>query len=436
VFWPVWMTYSIFGGWLGHWKGDEKRSKRNNCAEWAYWENTMKGIWASCTNVHIIQIWGAVPQSFCMRNWLITGTVFGLVCSVMYPCLTTRGWARNHHTGNQDTEVHQEGTWILGATLFSILYGWGWWTLNMYSVRSAYGVYCCASFPKGRVSRNWYLVMLGVYYDYYGGIFLATWNDPMKAFFIFAWKRVRYIQMLLVLLDDNPWKMWAMLPNSYTGLLWLNSAVAMAMTGAKDPIDMMSFLVIDNFQFGMRFVLIARLGFKHCPRLFSFVLSKQLQNICSPLPQHVNAFGHKTAMRVMQAMMVIFEGETLTSNLLWIAVYFLHWGTILRHELAFANIPQKTWAMIGVFCAVDFAQDMLAGHIAEKFSNWGYMYSNKKWFSRTYFFQRFFIYFGWSGYMINWGTGPIRAPLFKLHKSVDSFLMTRYAGSENTSLLV
>merc|ERR1719299_259265 len=131
------------------------------------------------------------------------------------------------------------------------------------------------------------------------------------------------------------------------------------MTGAKDPIDMMSFLVIDNFQFGMRFVLIARLGFKHCPRLFSFVLSKQLQNICSPLPQHVNASGHKTAMRIMQALMVIFEGETLTSNLLWIAVYFLQWGTILKHELAWFIVPQKSYMMIGIFCAFDFIQDLL-----------------------------------------------------------------------------
>jgi len=226
----------------------------------------------------------------------------------------------------------------------------------------------------------------------------------------------------VLFLDDNPWKHWAVLPGCYSGMLQMNSDVALAMVGSKGVDDMILFLAIDNFQFGMRFLLLSRMGFKNCPKLFSFLLEKQLSNICSPLPAQAAALGPKTAMRIMQALMVIFEGETLTSNLLWIAVYFLQWGTILKHELAWFIVPQKSYMMIGIFCAFDFIQDLLAGRIAEKFCSWSYVYSGKGWFHRRFFFQRLHLYYIWTSIMLNWGSGPIRSSIISLNKASNFFV--------------
>lgn len=308
---------------------------------------------------------------------------------------------------------------------------WAHWVVARYSYRSAWGVYCCASMPKGVLFRLITLTFNFQYPDWYVTLFLGTFGssgmDGARALplMIFAWKRVRYMCLLLINLDDNPWKMWALFTNSLHVCLDLNAALSISMIGSASIDDVITYVACDTFQFGMRVGLLGRYGMKSCPKLFKFILLKQLSNIPCPLPKQAENLGHKTAMRIMQALMTVLEGETLTVNLAYIALYALQWGVIMDSEFAWAMIPLKTYLIVVIFVVIDLVQDIMAGKVGDKFCNWSYIYSSEGWQHKKNNLYVFIVFFCWG---VSWRCDA-RSPavLSKLVQSKRSNMPAMYA---------
>merc|ERR1712224_650363 len=161
--------------------------------------------------------------------------------------------------------------------------------------------------------------------------------------------------------------------------------------------DVATFVCCDWFQFGMRMVLLLRIGFKTCPRLISFLISKQLENISSPLPNSSSSLGDRTAMRIMQAFMCIVEGESLSVNFLFALIFFLNQSTILGYNSMFFIVPMKNILIILMYTLLDATQDVIASVGSLKFCNFSYMFQigGGAWHSKRMGPFFFHVYFAW-----------------------------------------
>jgi len=193
-------------------------------------------------------------------------------------------------------------------------------------------------------------------------------------FLVFGWKRAKYVIGLVVCLDDGPFKHRCMFSQAWFLMLCFNHILSVSMIGARTWNDVGTFVSCDWFQFGMRMVLLLRLGFKTCPRVISFLIAKQLENIACPLPKSSESLGDRTAMRIMQAYMCIIEGESLSVNFIFAFIFFLHNSTLMGYNSMLLIVPMRNVLMILLFTMLDAIQDVIASVGSLKFSNFSYLF--------------------------------------------------------------
>jgi len=289
---------------------------------------------------------------------------------------------RNHFAIINSKEVqveNQQNGVFAWAAVYSL------WLIHKYSVRNTYGVYCCNYFPRANMYTKYMTVIFANYFDFYmkaalkkislimGEDAAATWGTPLN----FAWKKFQYTVRVLLTVEDSPYKMWCACCSLFQTTLCTTAPIASSMAGAASFGEVLSYFIIDCTLCTLRVALLARAGAKTCPRIFKFMLAKQLQNIYSPLPVPTASMGAKNAMRVLQGLGVLIEGEGLTVNLLWVTVYFVLWGLLIADPMVWLVIPYKKWGgvIILVFLAIDSIQDVVAYKVATKVANYSYLYS-------------------------------------------------------------
>lgn len=422
---PVPIAFILAGGFSAHWNMGDQFSCHNWCGEVGVAITCMKHAGHLGYTVPIYGCLGGTPQSWCIRILCNFFAWTALTWPLMYVAHSALDMNRNHHTGGQDNDVVIDGA---GATL-SVLCGfgcaWSMWLSETFAERTAWGVYCCASFPKMIVWRNCFLAAFLTYLDWYVGSFLFSFGrmnfegGELAPMGVFAWKRVKFIVMVLISIDDNPVKMWCYFPTSLYIMLRLNGPVAQAMVGVQNAEDIITYVVVDTLQFLGRNILLARWGMNTCPKLFTYILQKQLQNVVSPLPKVRDANGPKTAMRTSQALMVLLEGETLTSNFLYLFCYFFMWGTIMQSNYARQIVPFNSFWVIGMFFGIDLIQDLVASKVTDKFSNWTYIYSGNGWAHPRHRWQSWNLTACWIYHQISNGGYMCKNAIFDNHKMLQ-----------------
>jgi hypothetical protein len=285
---------------------------------------------------------------------------------------------------------------------------------NVYSVRSSWGVYCCAAFQRGRSIRiNALNILVGGTDTNMSGMLnslSAAGGAAADAvpLMVFAWKRFKFVGLCVLCVDDSPWKYRCLFPCNFVNMLLMNAVLAISMITASSVAQTLVFIISDWFQFGTRVVLLNRFGIKTCPGLITFLIKKQLENCPSPLPNAVLATGEKTAMRCIQAFMAIMEGDTLTINFAYLSLIAIHWGIVDTDPIFEHAMPIGVWVVF-VFGFLDCIQDVIAAKSANKFSNFSYMYDRQEgWHAKRLYMFLFGYYFAWQALVYEGGCSFVK----------------------------
>merc|ERR1711907_700397 len=133
----------------------------------------------------------------------------------------------------------------------------------------------------------------------------------------FAWKRLFFVCEVVIEVHDSPFKGHVFVLT----VVYCFGVYAILVTFATCSVvswcASINYIVIDWVLWGLRVVIVGRLGVKICPRLVMFLVKKHLDNVPAPLLNHADAQGEKTAMRCIQAYFCLCEGELMS------ALYFL-----------------------------------------------------------------------------------------------------------------
>merc|ERR1712224_389398 len=114
-------------------------------------------------------------------------------------------------------------------------------------------------------------------------------------------------------------------------------------------VQLVTYIIVDWFLFTVRLVLLIRIGYKICPRLLAFLIQKQLENCVRPMPAAVEAGGTKTAMRTIQAFMVLLEGDTLTINFLSFMLWIVWFYAVDFDPMIMHVCPLGVWVVFVLF---------------------------------------------------------------------------------------
>jgi hypothetical protein len=254
---------------------------------------------------------------------------------------------------------------------------------------SPYGVYCCSKVPNMIVGRNTYLVNLQVFFNYYISRQLGSESVRKDVFgqvvipaAVFAWKRCIYFMEISQELHDCPWKGHAYIWYVVEALGSMNAPVSMQQINVSAWSAVVTYVIIDWSIYSLRMVIVARLGMKQCPKLITYLVRKQLENLPTPLNNHVYAKGPATSMRVDQAYVALMEGETMTMCYIMHFLQFaIVWG-ILRIDQVIACVPLRSAWLLLFYFGLDFIQDALADGVGSKFNHWSYIYKLGGWHSK------------------------------------------------------
>merc|ERR1712118_231075 len=104
---------------------------------------------------------------------------------------------------------------------------------------------------------------------------------------------------------------------------------------------MVTYVVVDWATFFLRIEVVGRFGMKQCGGLVKYLITKQLENMPAPLPQHTYAVGDKSAMRTLQAFFCMAEGETLTISYAFFLSYYIVDWTLMQNPMVFYIVPMK-----------------------------------------------------------------------------------------------
>jgi hypothetical protein len=258
-----------------------------------------------------------------------------------------------------------------------------------YIDKTPYGVYCCSKIPNAIIGRNFYLVNLQIFFNYYISRTLSAYGMNQDFFgqvviplAVFAWKRCLYFLEISTQLHESPFKGHAYVFFIIEALASMNTTVAMQQISVDRWNGVITYVIIDWVIYGLRMVIVARAGMKQCPKLISYLVLKQIENLPAPLTQHVEAKGDKTAMRIDQAYVALMEGETMTMNYVLHFINFaIIWG-IFRIDDCVAAVPLRSGFLLLFYFALDFIQDALADCIGGKFNHWSYVYKLGGWHSK------------------------------------------------------
>lgn len=414
---------------------------RNNMLWYAFFVR-VQWKWAVYNNYCNLSWMGTCPQAYASRYFVMY--YFSSTClnmSVQAGCAGVIADRQNEFHFLDDitwtSDCYWNATWL--PLLF--VYGMSVWRRNQFAVRSGYGVYCCASFQTARMWRVAFLltIMVGII-DYYVSQMLANPKlidlGAAMPFCVFGWKRMKYVIGLVICMDDGPCKDRSIFSQCWFFMLLFNHALSISMIGANSWADVVTFISCDWFQFGMRMVLLLRLGMKTCPKLISLLITKQLENISSPMPAAANGLGDRTAMRTMQAFMCIIEGESLSINFIFALLFFTHTYLILGYNAMLFVVPMRHVGILLMFCALDTIQDIIAGVGSHKFSNFSYMtvIGGNAWHSKKMFPFFTHLYVSWLAAVNAQGGFMVNKKNLSSHGNFGSPFTLQYAKGEFSSL--
>jgi hypothetical protein len=177
----------------------------------------------------------------------------------------------------------------------------------------------------------------------------------------------------------------------------MNCPVSLQQISVERWSGVISYVVIDWFIYTLRMIIVARMGMKQCPKLITYLVRKQIENLPTPLNQHVYAKGQATSMRVDQAYVALMEGETMTMcYILHFLIFAVVWG-IFRIDQVVACVPLRSGWLLLFYFALDFVQDALADGIGSKFNHWSYLYKIGGWHSKRMLIFQINAALSWCG---------------------------------------
>jgi hypothetical protein len=253
---------------------------------------------------------------------------------------------------------------------------------------SSWGIYCCASMPNIRVLRGTYLQVFMAFMHYYmtkyligmsiqGGVTGAVVAPAL----VFGWKRLLYLLEVSTNIHDTPFKGHVFVLAPIYALHSMNLAVTTAQIGVPSWADSLTYIGIDWITYILRIGIVGRFGFKTCPKLVSYLVLKQIENLPTPLERNVSSAGTKTAMRCCQAYFALLEGETMTTCFAFHALHYIILFLAFREMDMVQITPMRNFFILVMFTGLDLIQDILADHVSNKFSYWSYIYKKSGWFS-------------------------------------------------------
>jgi len=249
---------------------------------------------------------------------------------------------------------------------------------------SAWGRYCCGGMKRVRVAKQ---VMLAVVVACALTVWITNWQagiaiEPgvmgqvVVPVSVFAFKKLCFFFDITVQMHDTPYKGHSYLLAAVDGLLSFNIGISTASVGVRRWLDTFTYIGMDWTIFFLRIGVLGRVGMKQCPKLVSYYVAKQIENIPSPLPNNITAVGSKTAMVTTQAYLCLVEGETMTSNYaLHVIVFVFRWYGLQDNDMSLV-FPLRSMGVIALFTGLDLIQDFGADRLTAKFSGWTWIYTN------------------------------------------------------------
>ena len=337
---------------------------------------------------NIFKMHGLHPKALNFRLWIIGCIGGNLIGTSMLIC--RQSWIHLMHIYTSGIEYDQPSEDTCGAGLHTILWGTVLiiWCPYEFIDKSAWGIYCCANMPQIRIGRITYLEILLMWVNFfYNRILYVMMTMPpplpiIAAIGVFAWKRCLFLTEIAVNCHDTPFKGHVVVVCTYASLLQFNVFITIASVGVSEWADMATFIITDWMIYILRIVIVARIGMRTCPKLIAYLITKHLENMPGPLPNHCACHGDKTAMRTMQAYMALTENESLTSLFILQVVHFIFRWNILKDTQIVYILPMMNMWVVFVYCALDFIQDILADRISSRFSTWTFIYKASGWYHR------------------------------------------------------
>lgn len=336
---------------------------------------------------------GLQPGAF---NWRIVihlclNSNCWLVCSMCRHTFLSLG-----HDFSAQIELDQtteDGLRLMSFSLF--MSGFGMVAPRSFMDYSPWGVYCCANFPGIRQMKNFGLTLFFVLEDYYvkRNLYIASitpgaLGSVLAPVGVFGWKRALYFMDVSVCLHDTPFKGQAFVIGILHSLMAFNLGLSLAVVGVAQWIDAINYICIDWAIYLARIAIVTRAGIGICPKLVTYIVKKNIENIPAPLPNHVRAVGDKTSMRVTQAYLCLSEGEGMTVMFFMLVVDFIICWPLWRDPMILFIFPMRSFFVVGMYMGLDLIQDFLADGLTKKFNDWSWLYQTTGWFGKRFQLQQ------------------------------------------------
>eukprot|EP00746_Dinoflagellata_sp_MGD_P150586 gnl/MRDRNA2_/MRDRNA2_82422_c0_seq1.p1 gnl/MRDRNA2_/MRDRNA2_82422_c0~~gnl/MRDRNA2_/MRDRNA2_82422_c0_seq1.p1 ORF type:complete len:480 (+),score=25.71 gnl/MRDRNA2_/MRDRNA2_82422_c0_seq1:119-1558(+) len=338
------------------------------------------GSLAMTTWYRMCRMIGFHPHSLNFR-YAVVGNYLQFYLSGVWGIRCTSAVNWHNYTGGQWWDLGADAACFRMFAATGFMIGFNVIAPTRFQDRSAYGMYCCAPFGQMRLVRLQFLKNFLFYWNFYVTRYLMSISRDdgvlgtvIAPAMVFAWKRVLYFEEVSSAMHDSPFKGHMLVANGITCLMCLNMSVTRAQCSVATFMDSITYVVIDWFIYGLRVIIVGRLGYKQCPKVITYLVVKQLENLPWPLPSHVTAQGDKTAMRVVQAYMCLLEGETMTTMFVMHMIQYLVLFVLIRENAMMALVPSRNAWILTMYSALDLVQDFLADAISAKFCHWSYIY--------------------------------------------------------------
>jgi hypothetical protein len=324
---------------------------------------------------------GIRPEAFSFRTTFLGMVFMGIILTTScMPMMETPQSCHlfSTHEWDQcsDDMVNRANFLICGLITMSCI------TPSGYRDYSAFGRYCCAVFPRIRLGRCF---GLGQFFGLLGYLFMkfflnastepGAFGEFVVPLLVFAWKRLNFTIDITLSGHDSPFKGHCLIQVVLDTMLSLNLQITVAQVGVLRWSDVINYLLIDWVLFTLRVGVLIRVGMNSCPKLVTFMVSKQLENMPAPMPAHEEAVGPKSAMRVIQAFLCILEGETLSIMYLVHVLHLLILFVIAQRRELLGVAPLGSMGLVLTYVGLDIIQDLIADKVANRFSTWTFMYT-------------------------------------------------------------
>lgn len=166
---------------------------------------------------------------------------------------------------------------------------------------------------------------------------------------LFTMKRLCFLCLMVWFVNDHPNKHILAMPCIVKQIVRLNIFMILQVINAKELGNGMTFVIVDLFSQSQRLILCFGTGRSIAPRLFKFMLVKQLDNVFTPFPKHAAAVGPQNAIQtnmVFQSSLETFSAGLIYS-LSFLGIYVIHF-LILQEEIPTGILRLRhTSGMIG-----------------------------------------------------------------------------------------